>query len=324
MSVLKSPGHCLQTGSTWPTHSHQNGCAVGSRPLHLCSGRFRRDLEDPRGQCHPKEEDSGELSEIDDSEDSSSGSVALMRKDQHGKAKGSGGHSRSRSCAICLLLAMIVAATVAAAYVWMFRKQASIAQFLSSLGINQPATPDRSIRRIYVGIPGSACTDAEDWTNSWAGCAIEAGGEDPHNCKPTGWTCLAYSRNGWCSNGTASPSFLGMHFNYPEKNCCECGGGPSDSNELDEALCKANPSCPDRSGNCCPADGGVWLDCCKDQPPGSLLTTSTLATVANSTTASPLQQRTAACAANPHCPALEGNCCPNAKGEWLTCCPSRS
>ena len=41
-----------------------------------------------------------------------------------------------------------------------------------------------------------------------------------------GWTCPAYERFGWCKDGKLINSAAGgQKFNFPEKNCEECGAG---------------------------------------------------------------------------------------------------
>lgn len=74
------------------------------------------------------------------------------------------------------------------------------------------------------------CVDTAGWTSSHAGCQGAKGGNDPELCKRgVGWTCLAYKRNGWCSDGLVnyktSRQFVGPDYNLPEENCCVCGGG---------------------------------------------------------------------------------------------------
>merc|ERR1712151_73302 len=76
------------------------------------------------------------------------------------------------------------------------------------------------------------------WDYSWAeieevrkhcpsSCHIECryGVED--GCTLTGWSCAGYEKRGWCADGQqlAGTFAFGLYMNFPEKNCCACGGG---------------------------------------------------------------------------------------------------
>jgi len=86
----------------------------------------------------------------------------------------------------------------------------------------------------------SNCKDIQElWTNGFATCNDET--KDPFMCQPAGWTCAGYEFRGWCRGGavTRGSSFAtGSKFNYPEKNCCVCGGGAEQSEVSD-------PDCQD-------------------------------------------------------------------------------
>merc|ERR1719456_1917522 len=57
---------------------------------------------------------------------------------------------------------------------------------------------------------GGGCTDTEGWTNNF------------------NTLCQGYVDQGWCMNGAVAEDMLwtsGQEYNYPELNCCACGGG---------------------------------------------------------------------------------------------------
>eukprot|EP00928_Gymnodinium_smaydae_P099476 TRINITY_DN9506_c0_g1_i1.p2 TRINITY_DN9506_c0_g1~~TRINITY_DN9506_c0_g1_i1.p2 ORF type:complete len:174 (-),score=31.66 TRINITY_DN9506_c0_g1_i1:72-593(-) len=88
------------------------------------------------------------------------------------------------------------------------------------------ATPEEIVR--VTGISNcNPCKDASpDWTNGFLGCAAEGFGTQ-HGCTPQGWTCEGYEIRGWCKDGqkTTGSFAFGKDMNYPERNCCACGGG---------------------------------------------------------------------------------------------------
>eukprot|EP00928_Gymnodinium_smaydae_P045563 TRINITY_DN30363_c0_g1_i1.p1 TRINITY_DN30363_c0_g1~~TRINITY_DN30363_c0_g1_i1.p1 ORF type:complete len:549 (+),score=117.87 TRINITY_DN30363_c0_g1_i1:217-1647(+) len=70
------------------------------------------------------------------------------------------------------------------------------------------------------------CKDTEGWRNGFRGCHAEGYGHQ-HGCTSDGWTCWGYVYRGWCRDGyrrTGGFAF-GRWMNYPERNCCQCGGG---------------------------------------------------------------------------------------------------
>ena len=57
-----------------------------------------------------------------------------------------------------------------------------------------------------------------------------------------GYTCAEFSANGWCAGGAVvSPGYLGASSNFPEQNCCNCGGGST------PAMATGNSPPPSRS-----------------------------------------------------------------------------
>lgn len=145
------------------------------------------------------------------------------------------------------------------------------------------------------------CKDTPSWTNGFYECATN--GYKGKGCEPRGLNCQAYQENGWCTNGITIERYkdwaFGQHMNYPELNCCACGGGSGPSVQSGSILaaggasapvpvptlprpsppvpsplaagarpgtasCSANPACTKAglSGNCCPNDDNVQLECC--------------------------------------------------------------
>lgn len=81
-----------------------------------------------------------------------------------------------------------------------------------------PATPSPT--------QAQGCFDTLGWTNGYTDCGDE-GNAGGRYCTSTGWTCAGYVARGWCANGAAtrgSEFAFGAAFNYPERNCCACGG----------------------------------------------------------------------------------------------------
>lgn len=74
--------------------------------------------------------------------------------------------------------------------------------------------------------------------------------------------------------------------------------------------CSAVPACAHLDGECCPAVGGLFLDCCHEDAGASRSSSSTQAS----------------CSAHPGCVGLEGDCCPSSSsllggtGQDLYCC----
>eukprot|EP00927_Polykrikos_kofoidii_P011426 TRINITY_DN14846_c0_g1_i1.p1 TRINITY_DN14846_c0_g1~~TRINITY_DN14846_c0_g1_i1.p1 ORF type:complete len:528 (+),score=58.08 TRINITY_DN14846_c0_g1_i1:61-1644(+) len=91
------------------------------------------------------------------------------------------------------------------------------------------------------------CEDAYNWTNGNAACSsdadflgsIEAGLSRDAFCKPTGYTCAAYTLSGSCGTGRWP---IGVAFNHPELNCCACGGGTT-AKRLSADCGEATPEC---------------------------------------------------------------------------------
>eukprot|EP00930_Biecheleria_cincta_P030814 TRINITY_DN21359_c0_g1_i2.p1 TRINITY_DN21359_c0_g1~~TRINITY_DN21359_c0_g1_i2.p1 ORF type:complete len:834 (-),score=140.58 TRINITY_DN21359_c0_g1_i2:60-2390(-) len=80
------------------------------------------------------------------------------------------------------------------------------------------------------------CSDTPNWANGWSGCAFDRTyGKNSSLCALTpgagwpstrGWTCKQYENMGWCKNGQALATFaMGETLQFPEQNCCACGGG---------------------------------------------------------------------------------------------------
>lgn len=71
------------------------------------------------------------------------------------------------------------------------------------------------------------CSNTPLWTNGYAQCSVQEPTRDL--CQPGGWTCAGYLKNQFCDAGTPAPWSStpagGPSMNYPEKNCCGCGGG---------------------------------------------------------------------------------------------------
>merc|ERR1712176_92346 len=90
---------------------------------------------------------------------------------------------------------------------------------------------------------GDLLQDTPKWTNGYH-CQDEttppAYPTPAEGCSFQGWTCEGYESQGWCKDGTINFG-AGSDFNYPEKNCCACGGGRS----ADEAF----PAKPSQAAN---------------------------------------------------------------------------
>lgn len=331
MSVMKTPnapnGEQPESRFWWPQPqdvvevkcADSDGPAAAAFPSGPDRIRVQESAKRPDGppsgrRGSPVCEDTGELNESgsDEAEGSSldgCGSQAAAVLMGHSPACSS---KSKLASALALVVLVLVALCVCPSFsAWVAPRTRSTAP---------PLTEKQLERSIYVGFPAPACVDSQNWTNGWIGCAVEAGGKDPEACKPGGWTCQAYALKGWCRNGTAVPSFLGEHHHYPEKHCCICGGGAgANSSTLVPAVCQAHRTCPNTTEHCCPTPSGVWLECCEERP---WVTTSppnrSDASVVVSTTPLP---HLAACRANPSCPDVAADCCPQVDGRWHTCCP---
>lgn len=305
LSVMRSPYHRAQdfggshgsraasgSGSSngWPPHKGSPGGdpAMSAGSQSLCS---RLGLQgggssgpDPgagvgttsSGQWveagSPRESESyvdsdSELNDDYDSEEDSSAGYAR-------KGRGHGSRTRRRRCALlcgilCCLALAALAGTMALGVLWLHW----VPDFWPGRPASDTSVAQPTAQRISVGKAAPGCRDAPGaWTNGFIGCAVQSGGEDPQLCKPTGWTCLAYMRKNWCSNGTAVKDMIGPNFNYPEKACCGCGGNGSSDDPEDywrsqsnqKALCQTHPRCSGRTGRCCPDEHGVRLSCCQE------------------------------------------------------------
>jgi len=65
------------------------------------------------------------------------------------------------------------------------------------------------------------------------------GGIDGTLFSPKGFTCEAYAVGGWCNK----PGAIGAFSNYPERNCCICGGGTTVSQLMADV-------CPQPTAEC--------------------------------------------------------------------------
>lgn len=82
-----------------------------------------------------------------------------------------------------------------------------------------------------ISLQADACQSTLGWNNGFSGCWWHEGRREADGCTPLGWTCEGYRLQGWCYNGQQIPQSVsgvyafGPTLNYPEKNCCVCGGG---------------------------------------------------------------------------------------------------
>jgi hypothetical protein len=70
---------------------------------------------------------------------------------------------------------------------------------------------------LSISLGSGTCQDNSNWNNGWTGAP---------NGK--GLTCSEYVTGNYCKDGKVVPGAewtLGATYNYPEKNCCECGKG---------------------------------------------------------------------------------------------------
>lgn len=101
------------------------------------------------------------------------------------------------------------------------------------------------------------CTDTPNWANGWSECAFDKTyGKNNSLCALTpgaawpstrGWTCKQYEYMGWCKNGQPLGTFaMGSTLQFPEQNCCACGGGNVTSKyKVDTGVnCAGGVRCP--------------------------------------------------------------------------------
>jgi len=80
----------------------------------------------------------------------------------------------------------------------------------------------------------TTCTNTFGWVNGYP-CRTE-GHTEEEGCYPRGWSCMAYRKKGWCTDGVANKKKFSWAFfdtdhgankhealNDPTLNCCECG-----------------------------------------------------------------------------------------------------
>lgn len=74
----------------------------------------------------------------------------------------------------------------------------------------------------------ATCKNTLGWTNGFVNCNMQT--SDTGLCADGGWTCSGYIRMTFCTNGNpvvwgpTDPATSGLAMNYPENNCCACGG----------------------------------------------------------------------------------------------------
>merc|ERR1719281_2287895 len=102
--------------------------------------------------------------------------------------------------------------------------------------------PDGTIYDPFAvpALHSSGCEDAPGWTNGFD-CSTEKFSQNATLCRKSGFTCAAYVALGWCKESWA----LGPSMNYPEMNCCACGGGTS--------VMQLTAECGKASGKCAKA-----------------------------------------------------------------------
>lgn len=86
-------------------------------------------------------------------------------------------------------------------------------------------------------VPVKQCTDTKGWDNGLEDC------DGPYCIAGQGHTCAAYFNEMWCKAGMVrTPALAGEAFDFPEDNCCACGGGSSVSqvagDEVDQPQCE--------------------------------------------------------------------------------------
>merc|ERR1712216_598721 len=82
-----------------------------------------------------------------------------------------------------------------------------------------------------VSVANGWCEDANDWTNGYSDCWNKEHKGYSDGCTPSGWTCDGYVKQGWCQDGQRKVGSwaFGHGLKYPERNCCACGKGSSNS-----------------------------------------------------------------------------------------------
>jgi len=102
------------------------------------------------------------------------------------------------------------------------------------------ARPEEIVRVTGISNCVPKCQSTPGWTNGNVmaeNCRHEGYGSDA-GCTAEGWTCEGYEHRGWCAKGRVthgSEFAMGAAFNYPELNCCACGGG---SVQTSQGTCK--------------------------------------------------------------------------------------
>eukprot|EP00927_Polykrikos_kofoidii_P053516 TRINITY_DN48128_c0_g1_i1.p1 TRINITY_DN48128_c0_g1~~TRINITY_DN48128_c0_g1_i1.p1 ORF type:complete len:548 (+),score=64.95 TRINITY_DN48128_c0_g1_i1:51-1646(+) len=104
------------------------------------------------------------------------------------------------------------------------------------------------------------CRNTPQWANGFP--CVDEGKTAEQGCTLLGWTCAGYTLNGLCSRGQTLVSewAFGRGVQFPELNCCECGGkvekgGSCKKYGCNEAydrtlLCQCNLMCREHR-NCC-------------------------------------------------------------------------
>jgi hypothetical protein len=90
------------------------------------------------------------------------------------------------------------------------------------------ATPEEIVTASGISRCVPQCQDEEAWNNGFRWCVDEGYGVEDGCIPGKGWSCLGYEKRGWCKGGSKQSGFdfaFGAQFNFPEKNCCVCGGG---------------------------------------------------------------------------------------------------
>mmetsp|Transcript_80867 Transcript_80867/g.142640 ORF Transcript_80867/g.142640 Transcript_80867/m.142640 type:complete len:316 (-) Transcript_80867:246-1193(-) len=141
-----------------------------------------------------------------------------------------------------------------------------------------------------MALDASQCIDTQNWANGYYKC--NENGYTGIGCVANGFNCEAYASNALCVAGKPVPGkdwAFGESLNYPELNCCACGGGSGSLSGSTSAAaspaavtlpttettttttfkppkpttCSAYSACSGVSGNCCPNDNGINLACCE-------------------------------------------------------------
>eukprot|EP00927_Polykrikos_kofoidii_P083009 TRINITY_DN8402_c0_g2_i1.p1 TRINITY_DN8402_c0_g2~~TRINITY_DN8402_c0_g2_i1.p1 ORF type:complete len:1106 (+),score=146.24 TRINITY_DN8402_c0_g2_i1:405-3320(+) len=82
--------------------------------------------------------------------------------------------------------------------------------------------------KVVAGTARDSCTNSPNWVNGFKVCRSR-GLMQADGCEPGGLTCRYYEQAvGMCVDGSVGKGFawaMGKKYNYPERNCCVCGGG---------------------------------------------------------------------------------------------------